>query len=105
VTQATVKKKIKRVRDIENITKTKWIKDGAGGIALIVSSSVHPSTGPGLKIAGLERVGSLGLFRWSIWRVGDMTSPWVSTWMAGIELSFLVTVDGISMKLPRSGNW
>ena len=105
MTQATIKKKIRRVRDIENIAKTKWIRDGAGGIALIVASSAHPSTGPDLKIAGLERVGSLGLFRWSIGRVGDMTSPWVPTWMAGIESSSLVMVDGISMRLPRLGNW
>jgi len=75
VTQATVEKKIKRIRDIENIAKAKWMREGAGGIALIVSSSVHPSTGPDLKIAGLERVGSLGLFRWLIGRVGDMSSP------------------------------
>ena len=105
MTQATVEKKIKRVRDIENIAKTKWIRDGVGGVALIVASSAHPSTGPDLKIAGLERVGSLGLFRWSIGRVGDMTSPWVSTWITGIESSFLVMVDGISMKLQRLGNW
>ena len=79
--QVTVKKKTERVRDIENIAEKKWIRDEVGGTALITSSSAQPSAGliPGLRIPQLERVGSLGLFRWKVGSVGDMTSPWVST--------------------------
>ena len=63
--QATVKNKTRRVRDIENIAKKKWVRGEVGYTGLITPSSAQPSAGPipGLRISELERVGSLGLFR------------------------------------------
>lgn len=84
--QVTAKKMIKRIREIENITKkkfsrTKWINDRVRGIALITSSSTQLSADPTPKsrILGLERVELLDLFGWVVGDVGDVTSPSVST--------------------------
>ena len=83
--QVTAKKTMKRVRKIKDVAKkklprTKRMRDGVGGNALIWSSSAQLSANPvpKFRVMGLERVEPLGFFGWVVRSVGDMTLPLVS---------------------------
>ena len=60
---------------------------------------------PGLRVAGLRRVGSLGFPEWPVdvvGRAGDTESSRLSTWMARVELRSSVAIYIVSALLPLS---
>lgn len=105
VNQVTAKKMMEMIREIKNVAKkklprTKWMRGGVGGLALISSLSAQPSADPLPKL-GIPGPKSVGSLEWLVGSAGDTTPSWVSTLTVRAESRYL-TINGISC-LPLPG--